>query len=316
MLSRVADSLYWMSRYLERAEHTARLIGVHLTLSLDQAGAGAQRWRRMLASLRAEHVAGEDAFGYARSLTFDMQHEGSVVACIAQARENARQVREQISTEMWEQINRLYLTVRAADALRAWDDEPLRFYQAVKEGAQLFQGVTDSTMTHGEGWRYISLGRYLERAMSLAALLDVHCGSFPQGRQRAMTTDEYFEWLGLLKSCTAWEAYCKVYSADLLPDCIVEFLLLNNAFPHSVHFAIERVQHALDAIADLTGTRKQGRVHRLAGRLLAQLSYAQIDEVLSENNLHTYLREVQESCGAIHDGIYAAYVAYAVEAAL
>ncbi|MEI7773053.1 MAG: alpha-E domain-containing protein, partial [Chloroflexales bacterium] len=161
MLSRVADSLYWMSRYLERAEHTARLIAVGLNLMLDQTPQSVgPRWERLLAALRAypPPSGSGDAYAIARMLTFDTSNEGSIVSCIASARENARQVRELISSEMWEQLNRLYLRVKGSSIDQIWQGEPLEFYQDVKEGAHLFQGVTDATMTHGEGWQFIQVG--------------------------------------------------------------------------------------------------------------------------------------------------------------
>jgi uncharacterized alpha-E superfamily protein len=318
MLSRVADNLYWMSRYLERAEHTARLLGVQFNLMLDATSPVAgQRWNRLLATLRNPvddgHKHGEP-ITFVRTLALDNSKSVSIVACIAAARENARQVREQISSEMWEHLNRLYLYTRHPDTLRTWDDQPQRFFTTVKEGAHLFQGITDSTLTHGEGWRYIQLGRYIERTISISALLDTHFSIFPQVPGRAVSLEEYFEWLALLKCCTAFEAYCKVYSAELRPDNIAEFLLCNHDFPHSVAFSVDRVQHALNAIADFTGTRKNGRVHRVAGRLQSTVSYTSISEIM--DNLHNYLQEIQGQCMEIHEGLYAYYIAYAIESAL
>ncbi|MFN8372358.1 MAG: alpha-E domain-containing protein [Anaerolineae bacterium] len=317
MLSRVADSLYWMSRYLERAEHTARLLSVQFNLMLDATSPTAgQRWSRLLGSLRnpVRHRNGADPYEFIRMMCFDADNGASIVACIAAARENARQVREQISSEMWEHINRLYLYARAADTAATWDDQPQYFFQQVKEGAHLFQGITDSTLTHTEGWRYIQLGRYLERTIAIAALLDTHFSMFPQVPGRAVSLEEYFEWLGLLKSCTAFEAYCKVYSAELRPDNIAEFLICNRSFPHSVHFSVERIQHALDAIAEHTGTQKSGRVHRFAGRLLSTVAYTSVGELME--NLHNYLQELQGQCMEIHEALYEYYIAYAIETAL
>jgi uncharacterized alpha-E superfamily protein len=319
MLARVADSLYWMSRYLERAEHTARLLSVQYNLSLDATSAAAgQRWNRLLSGLRTPIDDGRrydhDPYQFIRRMAFDADNSNSIVACVAVARENARQVREQISSEMWEQLNRLYLYTRDPETMQAWDDQPQRFFTAIKEGAHLFQGITDSTLTHGEGWRFIQLGRYIERTISIAALLDVHFSVFPQAPDRAVSLEEYFEWLGLLKCCTAFEAYCKVYMAELRPDHIAEFLLCNRAFPHSVHYSVERVQHALDAIADLTGTSHSSPVQRLAGRLLALVAYTGIDEIMA--NLHQHLQAIQGQCMEIHEAMVAQYIAYGIEAAL
>src|SRR5262249_54688675 len=157
MLSRVSDSLYWMSRYLERAEHTARVMNVQLNLMLERgAGSDEQYWARVLRSLGIEMTAEEEAQApsLAQSLIRETSNRASIVSCVSPARENARQVREQISSEMWEQLNRLFHSVRLAkDGGAAWDAR--EFLQSVKEGAHLFQGITDSTMTHGEGWQFI-----------------------------------------------------------------------------------------------------------------------------------------------------------------
>src|SRR5579884_2179459 len=211
MLSRVADNLYWTSRYLERADHTAALLDEHLNLMLDSASESVdQRWTRVLASLGMPALEATTR-SVAGALAFDPACRSSIVSSIGAARENARQVREQISSEMWEQINRLYHAVRHAEAEKLWRADPHAFLSTVREGAQLFQGVTDSTMNHDQGWRFIQLGRYLERASAVTVLLDVHFRSFSSVRDSSQELSEHLEWIGLLKGCSAFEAYCKVY---------------------------------------------------------------------------------------------------------
>ncbi|MCS6881685.1 MAG: alpha-E domain-containing protein [Oscillochloridaceae bacterium] len=318
MLSRVADGLYWMSRYLERAEHTARLIGVGLNLMLDQTPESVEpRWRRLLAALRTDTPPQglADAYAITRTLTFDPENPNAIVNCIALARENARQVRQQISSEMWEQVNRLYLSVRAATPEQVWQGEPIEFYQAIKEGAHLFQGITDSTMSHGEGWYFIQVGRYLERAGATALLLDVHFRPYLEAPDDPALMLEYNDWVGLLKCATAFEAYCKVYTADVQPHTVAEFLLLDAEFPHSVRFAADRVQRGLQVIAQSAGIRGGGRAERLAGRLRASLDYGQVEEIMADN-MHAYLDGIQRQCIAIHSAIYQTYVTYPVEKAL
>ncbi len=320
MLSRVADSLYWMSRYLERAEHTARLIDVGLNLMLDQTAAAAERrWGRLLGSLHAPpQLAGaSNAYYITQAMTFDGANDTSIVSCVASARENLRQVREQISSEMWEQLNRLYLQVRETRLDDIWNVSTHEFFRSVKEGAHLFQGITDATMNHGEGWQFMQVGRYMERANATATLLDVYASEFmaPESAD-AGGPKTYLDWVGLLKACTAFEAYCKVYTADLRPERIAEFLLLNAECPRSVRFAADVMQAAFQSIAEATGTRRSsGRVNRLAGRLRASLGFGQIDEII-ETGLHAYLNDVRRQCAQIHDAIVQTYVAYAVETAL
>src|SRR5580704_3564618 len=208
MLSRVADNLYWMSRYLERAEHTARVMGVQWNLMLEyEPGSAERRWSRVTASLGRREPLEGDAFAAAQSFALEQ-----IVGGIAAARENARQVREQISSEMWEELNRLFHEVRRMEAAGLWQSQPLDFLAVILESSHLVQGVTDSTMNHGEGWQFIQVGRFIERAAAIARLLDIYFHEFPAGQP--MDASEHMEWVGLLRSCTAFEAYCKVYTAD------------------------------------------------------------------------------------------------------
>jgi uncharacterized alpha-E superfamily protein len=318
MLSRVADSLYWMSRYLERAEHTARLVDANLILMLDQPAASAgQRWERLLASLGIAPPAdgAPGARAITEALTFDRSVSTSIVGALGAARDNARQVREQLSSEMWEHLNRLYLRVNRASIDQIWSAEPHAFFRGVKEGAHLIQGVSDATMNHGEGWHFLQLGRFIERAGATATLIDVHFGAFEGTREELDGVGGYLDWVGFLKSKTAFEAYCQVYTADLRPDCIAEFLLLDPQFPHAVRFAAGRIQAALGEIAHATGARGSGQVERLAGRLRAMLDYAQIDEIMT-NGLHVYLAEIGSLCAQIHTAVHRSYFAPPLESVL
>jgi uncharacterized alpha-E superfamily protein len=308
--------MYWMSRYLERAEHTARLLTVTLNQMLDQdPQRTGPRLDRMLSALRTNPPpdAPSDPYAIYHLLTFDQQNAGSIAAVIGAARENARQVREQISTEMWEQINRLYLRVRQANTAETWQGDPAEFLQIIKERSHLFQGVTDATMSHDEGWLFIQVGRFIERASATATLLDTYF-QVHFADDTAETLD-FVDWMGLLKSCTAFEAYCKVYTADLKPECIAEFLLLNATLPRSVRFAADQIERGLQAIARAAGNRPTGRTERLAGRLRSSLDYAQVDEILADN-VHEYLESVQRQCSTIHNALYQSYISYPVESAL
>ena len=317
MLSRVADSLYWMSRYLERAEHTARLIDVDMQLRLDQSPeAGAGRWLRLLeaSQVPAPEDGKIDAASLTHILTLDRTNSSSILSCVAAARENLRQVREQCSTEMWEQLNRLYLQVNSTTASEAWLLHSHIFFRAVQEGAHLFQGVTDSTMSHGEGWQYIQLGRFVERTDELARLIGTHFGRLPHPLDQAVESEEYLEWVGLLKSCAAFEAYCKAYTAEIRPLRVAEFLLLNPEFPHSVRFSVDRVHAALLAIGELT-ERKAEQPVRLAGRLCATLSFSQIEEIMA-SGAAGYVDSVRWQCSQAHTAIQQVYFDYSAESAL
>jgi uncharacterized alpha-E superfamily protein len=317
MLSRVADSLYWMSRYLERAEHTARLIDVDLQLRLDQSPeAGSGRWLRLL---EACQVPLPDDGNYSSKalthlLTLDRTNPSSILSCVANARENLRQVREQCSTEMWEHLNRAYLQVNGTQGSEAWLLHSHVFFRAVQDGAHLFQGVTDSTMSHGEGWHYIQLGRYVERTDLLARLIGTHFRSLAHPVDQSVEHEEYLEWVGLLKSCAAFEAYCKAYTAELRPLRVAEFVLLNSEFPHSVRFSVDMIHAALAAIEQIT-ERKAEQPVRLAGRLQATLNFSQIEEIMA-SGASGYVDSVRWQCAQAHSAIHQVYFDYSVETAL
>ncbi len=326
MLSRVADSLYWMSRYLERAEHATRLLDVNLNLMLDESSTSAdRRWLRVLQALgnpKGVEWTG-DPYALTRALTFDTTNKSSILSFIIAARENSRHVREQISTEQWHQLNSLYLHVTRpemqsdlqAQRLESGSEQPTEFLQQVMEAVHQFQGVTDSTMSHGEGWQFIQVGRYIERAAATAMLLEAYHEDLWGHPDPTVEGNEYLDWMGLLRSATAFEAYCKVYTADLTPDRILEFLLLDEKFPHSLRFSIDSLQCALDAIQGDSGRSRAEPLRRLAGRLQASLNYSSVEEVLNQDVV-AYLREIQVQCRAIHETIYTLYVDYSIQAAL
>jgi len=317
MLSRVADSLYWMSRYLERAEHMARLIDVDLQLTLDHSPRSAsERWLRLFEVLQVPPPSEPkiDPATLAYTLTLEKTNPSSIVSCISAARENLRQVREQSSSEMWEQLNRLYLQVVGTPAAESWLQHSQLFFRGVQEGANLFQGLTDSTMSHGEAWQYIQLGRYVERTHSLSTLIGCHFSRLSSRLAQASDSDENLEWVSLLKYCTAFEAYCKKYTAEVHPLRVAEFLLLNPDFPHSVRFSVDQVHAALRAMGELT-ERKADAPLRLAGRLRASLSFSQIEEIMAEG-LEDYLRNIRSLCAQAHNAIHQIYFDYPIESAL
>jgi uncharacterized alpha-E superfamily protein len=298
-----------MSRYLERAEHAARITGVHMNLMLEYEPASeGRRWWRVLASLGNQDPVEGDPFAAAQAYALDQ-----MVTSITSAREIARQVREEISSEMWEQLNRLYHESKRMSTPEFWGAQPLDLLFKVMQSSHLFQGVTDSTMIHGEGWQFIQVGRFMERVQATARLIDLHFREFFLERSEARSASEHMEWIGLLRSCTAFEAYCKVYTADLRPERVAEFLLLNPEFPHSVRFAVEQLRKSLDSVHE-TANRQSDRLAKLAGRLTAALHYTPLEEIMS--NLHEFSLNIRRLCGNIHEGIYQVYITYPIEAAL
>jgi uncharacterized alpha-E superfamily protein len=310
MLSRVADSLYWMSRYFERADHSARVLDANYNLLLNPAKASTeQRWQRITAILGLGSEATEvDPVTAISRLVSDAATRSSIISCITIARDNASQVREQISSEMWERLNQLYHEVRQSTSSRALPAEPVRLITLMREGSYQFDGVTHATMNHGEAWQFIRLGRYMERASALPVLLDaVFC---------AQTSADDLDWVGLLTSCSAFEAYCKVYTADLKPDRVAEFLLLNPEFPYTVRYSADQMQMALESINRSTSTpaRRGDRIEKLIGRLRSALAYGQIGDIMSRD-FQRFLRSITEQCQSLHAAVHEVYIEYPIESA-
>lgn len=318
MLSRVADSLYWMSRYLERAENTVRQLDVTMSLMLDTGGANAEiRWQRLLSSLG--NPAGLAWHGgldtMARSLVFDSLNPASVTFCINGARENARQVREEISSEQWQRLNRLFHQMHSPHAQTQFASGINDALASVIDGIHLFQGVGDSTMIHGQGWQFIRLGRYLERAYATATMLEVYQQELFSQHEREHTGYQYLELVGLLRCCTAFEAYCQVYTADVHPDRILEFLLLNRDFPHAIRYCVDCIRTAIDNIQHTGGRRSPDELTAGIGRLHAMLGFTTISEVL-RGDTGAFLHNIREQCLRIHELIYRYYVHYSIQSAL
>lgn len=318
MLSRVADSLYWMSRYLERAENTARQLEVTLSLMLDTGGDTVEtRWQHLIAALgnppglewngSLEEMAGR--------LIFDNFNRGAVTYCVNAARENARQVREEISTEQWQRLNRLYHQMHSPHAEAQFRSNISDVLASAVDGIHLFKGVTDTTMIHGQGWHFIRLGRYLERAYAIATLLEVYQPGLLSRSEREHTGYQYLEQVGLLRCCTAFEAYCQVYTADITPDRILEFLLLNRDFPHAIRYSVDGVRQAVEAIQRSGGRRAPDELFSGIGRLQAMLGYTTIREILAGDTA-AFLHSIREQCLRVHELMYSFYIHYSIQTAL
>jgi uncharacterized alpha-E superfamily protein len=318
MLSRVADSLYWMSRYLERAENTVRQLDVTMSLMLDTGGTSAeQRWQRLLASLGkpAGLEWNGDLEAMASALVFDSLNPASVTFCVNGARENARQVREEISSEQWQRLNRLFHQVHAPHAQEQFASNINDALASILDGIHLFKGVSDTTMIHSQGWQFIRLGRYLERAYASATLLEVYLPDLLHLAEGDTTGYQYLELVGLLRCCTSFEAYCQVYTADLTPDRILEFLLLNRDFPHAIRYSVDCLHNSIESIQRTGGRRPPEELTAGIGRLHAMLGYTSIAEIL-RGDPSAFLHTIREQCMRIHECIYRYYVHYSIQSAL
>jgi uncharacterized alpha-E superfamily protein len=308
MLARVADSLYWIGRYVERAEHHSRLLGVMLNATLDRSEAAAQ------SAKIAQAVVGAPQGGLvlrpmelARAVALDRDASGSVVASLALARENARQVRDQITSESWQRLNLLYLRVTGARAAQSFADDPPVFLSDVVADLHLFRGAADATMSHGEGWRFMETGVHLERALLLARLLKA-CFGAPEA------PDDPPSLISLLRMACALEPYLRAYTADLNARYILEFLMFDEDFPRSIRYATAHIHQHVEHLAR---SREDGRQDplRLAGRLKARLAYADVEEV-ARGGAAELLAAVEGECSAIHQAMYDTFVAYPLETRL
>ncbi len=306
MLSRVADSVYWMSRYFERADNASRVLKATYGLILNPAKFSTEeRWFRAVSSLApgasSSNVDPQQALFL---LVADPEGAFSVVKCISIARENARQVREEISSEMWEHLNRLFHDVTGIDLQPNDDAGAMRVVSLVREGSYRFSGITAATMNHDEAWHFIQLGKYIERACNLSVLLDAYFVD---------THADDLDWLGLLSSCAAFEAYCKACTAELKPERIANFLLLKPEFPYSVRYSLDRMHEALTAISNLSLSRRTEKIERLIGRLRSMVAYVQIGEIIP--GLHKYLAAIIEQCRELHAALHELYIEYPIEVA-
>ena len=318
MLSRVADSLYWMSRYLERAENTVRQLDVTMNLMLDAGSSTPEkRWKQLVAALGnptgLEWDGDLDAM--AGKLVFDPLNHASVTYSVNGARENARQIREEISTEQWQRLNRLYHQMHSAQVQSQFRANITDALSTVVDGIHLFKGVSDTTMIHGQGWQFIRLGRYLERAYAIATLLEVYQPWLSNPSEREHGGYQYLEQVGLLRCCTAFEAYCQVYTADVTADRILEFLLLNRDFPHAIRYSVDGVRHAVESVQRTGGRRPPEELSAGIGKLHAMLSYTTIGEILSGDTA-AFLHSIREQCMYIHELMYRYYIQYSIQSAL
>jgi len=315
MLSRVADSLYWMGRYIERAEHTSRLLAVKLESMIEQSKDDSEAsWARVIAALSAETFAAnpEDAFDVTRAIALARVNPSSLATSLSRARDNARQVREQLSSEVWEHLNRLYLRLQPVNIDEIWVHQPARIFREILGDLHMLEGVIYTTLRHGEGWYFLELGRYIERAQLVSRLLGIHFGASAADFALAPQATKYLDWLVLLKFCSAFEPYCKEHTAALRPERVAEFLLFDPEFPHSVKFAVGRVHESLAHVALGAPPQRRAACERLAGRLKAAIDFGQVDELMG-SSFAPFLAEIMRQCEQIHEAVYSAYIAYGAD---
>lgn len=312
MLSRVADSIYWLTRYVERAENVARFVEVNLNLLLDSP-AGTTQWDPIVLTtgdlpLFRDRYGEATAENVIRFLTFDADYPNSILSCLRSARENARSVRDVISSEMWQHVNSFYLMVTEVAQSRSLSDLTtiLKFFDEVKMQSHLFAGVMDATMTHNEGWHFGQIGRLIERADKTARILDVkYYILLPSPKDVGSTLDE-LQWMALLKSASAYEMYRKQGAHRISPVAVAEFLILDREFPRSVRSCILSAERSLHHITGTPIGNWRIPVERSLGKLRSDLDYITIEEVVQQG-LHEFLDDLQSRMNEVGDTIFTTF---------
>jgi uncharacterized alpha-E superfamily protein len=311
MLSREAEALYWMGRYLERAEATARRFDVqyHSRLESESAESATVPWHALLFS-SGDEAAYQERYGAEADgrvpeeraliefLILDERNPSSIRSCVGAARENARSIRDQISSELWEHLNRFYLELGEQTLESVLDRTPYRLLQWVKCSCWLLDGIAERTMIRGEGWQFLQCGRFLERAESTARLLDGKSYAVVEADLGIAGALDLQQWTALLKSAGAFEAFRKTYRS-VTPADVIAYVMLDAQFPGAIRYSMIRVEGALRAIS---GAEEGNEAARCAGRLLATLTHARAPEVVAAG-LHAYLTGLVEDCAALHSAI-------------
>ena len=318
MLSRIADSLFWLARYIERAEDTARILDVNYHMLLEQSQDSYHlRWEPLIVMAGEEKLfrrlyTEANAKNVFEFLAFRPDNPSSIIQCIAKARENARTIRDCISREMWEDVNGLYHMVNRFDPREEIIAGPHRFCDKIKFGTHRFHGVTDATVPHDEGWQFLRIGWSLERAEMTSRLVDVQYQNLLDELPSVGTPDNH-QWMAVLRSVGAVEAYHRQYHASIEPEKVAGMLILHPLHPRSIRFSITEVQSGLRAISGSGVGSYANEAERLAGKVVDRLSYDKIEEIF-KHGLHSYLNELSDMFESIGRDIARTYFYYAVVA--
>jgi uncharacterized alpha-E superfamily protein len=309
LLSRVADSVFWMSRYVERSEHVARILKVNTNLLMDVGDLAAVLQERQWLSVMRILAAGPPPDGTSRlgdrvcrALSLDKLHSASITHCIAQARENARAVRSEISNEMWEQINRNYWTLQADDAAARYDDQPEEFYNRVMLSSMLFQGLTDQTLTHDQRWMFAQLGKCFERIDITCRILDERLSELEAVESDLETPEWNIQWMGVLRMCCCIEAYRRQYMSNIDPLAISTFVILEDNFPRSIRSNVATALSAITGIRSSTSPTSLDPAEKILGKLLANLNYmepAELAQLGPRTVLASIRREIADAAATV-----------------
>lgn len=313
MLSRVANSIYWMNRYVERAENYSRFVDVNFNLMLDLPPDVEEQWEPLIIAtadnkLFYEHFQEPSRENIIFFMTFDSRNPNSILSTLQYARENARTIRETISREMWEQLNALYWKVKeAASQSKHWEMRHFQdFYEEIKLGCQTFYGIIESTISRNEGWHFARLGRMLERADKTTRFLDVKYFTLLPDVGAVGSPLDLLLWSSVLKSVSAYNMYRQRYR-NMSPAHIVEFLILEKNFPRSVMHSLKRAELSLYEISGgFIGNSYTNKAERVLSKLRSEIEFMTIEDIFS-TGLHEFLDSFQSKNNAVGAAIFETY---------
>jgi uncharacterized alpha-E superfamily protein len=321
MLSRVASSIYWMNRYIERAENYARLMEVDYNLAMDlPPGLVQQQWRPLVLTTGDEDLF-QETYGeftkrnVIRFLAFDTNNPNSICSCLFSARENARTVREIIPSDMWMQVNEMYLSARNVVKEEDWSQKSLiQFFRDIKQGSHVFSGIMDATFSRAEGWHFGNIGRFLERGDKTNRIIDMKYYYLLPNPDYVGTPLDLLQWSALLKSASAFEMYRKT-SGKLDVANIIKFLVLDREFPRAIRYCLIQAEQSLHAIVGTERFTFETKAEKEMGKLRSELDYTDVNDIF-KFGLHEYLDQFQLKLNYVGEAIAETFFADTLERVL
>ena len=308
MLSRVADSIYWLGRYVERAENYARFIEVNFNLSLDLPPGLKEQWEPLVAATGDKELFQQNYDRFTREhvvffMTFDDDNPNSIISSISKARENARMIRENLTRETWEKLNEIYHSVKNAKRRKIWlKDDPRSFYEQIKYGIQLIYGIADNSVPRIGGWYFNQIGQFLERADKTSRILDVKYHILLPSVEEVGSTLDFLHWAALLKSVGGFNTYRRFYGG-IDPSGVLEFLILDKYFPRSMLFCLKQAEKGLHCVSGSQESGYSNHAEKKLGALRSELEYADVNDVMTFG-LHEFMDSIQVKINNISDAIH------------
>ena len=308
MLSRVAESVYWMSRYVERAENVSRFVDVNYNLTLGDSSSLAGQWLPLIYTTGdqddfQERYGEPNRENTLKFLLFDSENPNSILSCISKARECARTVREIIPSSVWEQLNRFRMLVLESSRSQQAYEQPYEFCQSVRTASRLLNGIAISSMLHDDAFLFTQMGRHLERADKTSRIVDVQYFILLPKIEDVGTSIDIVRWSSLLKSADALDMYRRTHGR-IVPDKVAQFLILDPIFPRSIRFCVNEVQRCLSTMRQSEPLRKDLPSETLVSQLARRMNTVQIEEIIAQG-MHAFIDQFQGAVNSLGNTVYA-----------